>query len=393
MFSSRVPKDLAANRLAAVIAARRSEGRAILDLTLSNPTRAGFEYPPALVAPLGDPRALRYDPHALGLDQAREAVAEDYRRQGLHVSPQQIVLAASTSDAYSMLFKLLCDPGDAVLLPRPSYPLFDHLTRLDAVTSAAYDLDPHNGWRIDFESLEHAVTPRTRAVLAVSPNNPTGSFIDDEELDRLAAVCSPRAIALIVDEVFFDYELEPGAARSAGRPVVRDDVLSFSLGGLSKSAGLPQVKLGWMAVAGPPVQVQAALERLELIGDTYLAVSTPVQLAARSLIAGGAAIRAQISARILDNRRALHTAIARVPACRVLRAAGGWYAVIQVPTLESEEELVLRLLDAGVLIHPGYFFDFARESFLVASLLPEPATFADGIDRIARHFACTDSAS
>ncbi len=374
MFSSRVPKDLAANRLAAVVAARRSEGRAILDLTLSNPTRAGFEYPPALLAPLGDPRALRYDPNALGLDAAREAIAEDYRRQGLRVLPNQIVLTASTSDAYSVIFKLLCDAGDEVLLPRPSYPLFDHLTRLDVVTSVAYDLDSHGGWMIDFDSLERAVTPRARAVLAVSPNNPTGSFVGTDELDRLAAFCARRVIALIVDEVFCDYELEPGAAGSAGRPVVRDDVLSFSLGGLSKSIGLPQVKLGWMAVGGPPVQVQAALERLELIGDTYLAV-------------------AQISARIVDNYRVLHTAIARAPACRVLRAAGGWYAVIQVPTLESEEELVLRLLDAGVLIHPGYFFDFARESFLVTSLLPEPATFADGIDRIARHFASTESTS
>ncbi len=393
MFSSRVPKDLAANRLAAVVAARRSEGRAILDLTLSNPTRAGFEYPPALLAPLGDPRALRYDPNALGLDAAREAIAEDYRRQGLRVLPNQIVLTASTSDAYSVIFKLLCDAGDEVLLPRPSYPLFDHLTRLDVVTSVAYDLDSHGGWMIDFDSLERAVTPRARAVLAVSPNNPTGSFVGTDELDRLAAFCARRVIALIVDEVFCDYELEPGAAGSAGRPVVRDDVLSFSLGGLSKSIGLPQVKLGWMAVGGPPVQVQAALERLELIGDTYLAVSTPVQLACPSLMAAGAAIRAQISARIVDNYRVLHTAIARAPACRVLRAAGGWYAVIQVPTLESEEELVLRLLDAGVLIHPGYFFDFARESFLVTSLLPEPATFADGIDRIARHFASTESTS
>jgi alanine-synthesizing transaminase len=389
MFSNRVPKELAANRLATAVAALRAEGRAIVDLTIANPTRAGFEYPSDLLAPLGDPRALRYDPAPFGSEDARAAVADDYRRQGISVAPDRIVLTASTSDAYGMLFKLLCDAGDEVLVPRPSYPLFDHLTRLDLAAPRPYDLDYHGEWTIDCGGVERALTPRTRALLLVSPNNPTGSFVSRDDLDRLAALCGPRGIAIVVDEVFADYELTPGAAAVAGRPIRRDDVLAFSLGGLSKSAGLPQAKLGWIAVSGPASSVAAALERLELICDTYLSVSTPVQVAARSLIDGGAAIRAQIAGRIRRNYGRLCEAIARVPVCRVLRSGGGWYAVVQVPTLESEEDLVLRLLQAGVLTHPGYFFDFPRESFLIVSLLPEPGTFDDGIDRIARHFDCT----
>jgi alanine-synthesizing transaminase len=391
VFSSRVPSELAANRLSTAVSAVRAAGRTLRDLTLSNPTRAGFEYPPEVLAPLSDPRALRYDPHALGLGAARDAVAEDYQRQRVAVSPDRIVLTASTSDAYGLLFKLLCDAGDEVLVPRPSYPLFDHLTRLDLVVPRSYDLDYHGHWAIDVDSVDRALTPRTRAILLVSPNNPTGSFVAREELDWLAALCAPRGIALIVDEVFADYELEPGAAAAAGRPTCREDVLSFSMGGLSKSAGLPQVKLGWIAVTGPAPRVAAALQRLELICDTYLGVSTPVQVAARALIAAGASIRAQIRSRVAETYSGLRTALARVPQCRPLRSGGGWYAVLQVPTLESEEALALRLVNAGVLVHPGYFFDFPRESFLVLSLLPEPAIFHDGLDRIVRVLGCTDS--
>jgi alanine-synthesizing transaminase len=391
MFSRRVPSELAANRLAGTLAALRAEGRALIDLTLSNPTRAGFHYPKDLLAGLADPAALVYDPRPLGGAAARIAVAEDYQRQGIAVAPERIVLTASTSDAYGMIFKLLCDPGDEVLVPRPSYPLFDHLARLDAVAVTGYDLDASHGWAIDLDSVDRALTPRTRAVLLVSPNNPTGSFVTRDELDRLAARCAPRGIALITDEVFAEYELEPNASAAAGRPARRDDVLSFSLGGLSKSAGLPQVKLGWIAVAGPDALVTGALERLELICDTYLAVSTPVQVAAGAFIAAGAAIRAQIAARVVANYHALRTSIVAAPACRLLPSAGGWYAVVQVPTLESEEDLVLRLLHDGVLTHPGYFFDFPRESFLVVSLLPEPSSFSDGMARILRHFDCNSA--
>jgi aspartate/methionine/tyrosine aminotransferase len=389
MFSHRVPRDLAANRLSTMVEAARAEGRPLVDLTASNPTQAGFAYPEDLLTPLADARALRYDPQPLGDIEARRAVAREYERQGVPVPADRILLTASTSDAYSLLFKLLAEAGDEVLVPRPSYPLFEHLTRLDLVSARPYDLEYHGVWSIDIAGVERAITPRTRALLLVTPNNPTGSFVTPDELNHLAALCAPRDIAIIADEVFADYELEPGAAAAAGRAAARRDVLTFSLGGLSKSAGLPQVKLGWLAVSGPHALVASAIERLELVCDTYLSVSTPVQLAAPALLVAGAGIRSQIAARTLANYRALQSSVAGVRSCRVLRSDGGWSAVLQVPSLEPEEDLVLRLLGDGVLVQPGYFFDFSRESFLVVSLITPPAVFADGVDRILRHFDCT----
>ncbi|MBZ5557679.1 MAG: pyridoxal phosphate-dependent aminotransferase [Acidobacteriia bacterium] len=387
MFSTRVTALLAPNRFARALAAHRAGGRPLIDLTESNPTRAGFDYPRDLLAPLADARALRYDPHPFGSIDARTAVAKEYARHGLTIAPQRIVLTASTSDAYSMLFKLLADAGDEVLVPRPSYPLFDHLTRLDLASARPYDLEYHGTWTLDLASVERALTPRTRAALIVSPNNPTGSFVSRAEIDGLAARCAPRAIAIIADEVFADYELEEGSAGRAGRVSARRDVLSFALGGFSKSIGLPQVKLGWIAVTGPDRLVESALERLEVICDAYLAVSTPVQVAAEDLLNRGAGIRHQIAERVKANYRHLQSAAASAPACTVLRSDGGWYAVLQVPSLESEEDLVVGLLQSeNVVVHPGYFFDFARESFLVVSLLPPPAAFADGIARVLRRF-------
>lgn len=390
MFSNRVPRDLSPNRLADALAAMHATGAPVVDLTATNPTRAGFSYPDDLLAPLADPRALDYMPEPFGTRSARQAVAADYARQGLRVSPDHVVLTASTSDAYSMLFKLLADAGDNVLIPRPSYPLFDHLASLDLVSTRPYELEYHGVWAIDFASVERALTPRTRAVLLVSPNNPTGSYVSKSDLARLAAFCADRDIAIVADEVFADYELEPGAAAAAGRALSAADALTFSLGGLSKSIGLPQAKLGWIAAAGPEPLLAPALARLELICDTYLSVSTPVQVAAPALLARGAPVRAQIAQRIAANYRFLMSAAAAAPSCRALRSEAGWSAVLQVPTLESEDDLVVRLLTAaGVLTHPGYFFDFPRESFLVVSLLPPPAVFRDGVDRILRHFACT----
>jgi aspartate/methionine/tyrosine aminotransferase len=371
------------------LAAARAEGRSLVDLTASNPTQAGFEYPDDLLAPLADARALRYDPQPLGYIEARRAVARDYERQGVLVRAECVALTASTSEAYSVLFKLLADAGDEVLVPRPSYPLFEHLTRLDLVSARPYDLEYHGAWSIDMASVERAITPRTRVLLVVSPNNPTGSFVRQDELDRLAALCAPRDIAIIADEVFADYELEPGAATAAGRAVTREDVLTFSLGGLSKSAGLPQVKLGWIAVSGPDAAVASAIERLEMVCDTYLSVSTPVQVAAAALLSAGARIRSQIAARTVANYRALESRVANVRSCRLLRSDGGWSAVVQVPSLEPEEDLVIRLLGADVLAQPGYFYDFLRESFLVVSLITPPAVLVDGIDRILRHFDCS----
>jgi aspartate/methionine/tyrosine aminotransferase len=399
MFSGRLPPHLARNRLTEALDAARAAGRPIIDLTLSNPTRAGFAYPADLLAPLADPRALVYSPQPLGLLEARQAIARDYERHGLDVPADRIVLTASTSDAYSILFKLLANPGDEILVPRPSYPLFDHLTALEAVATRPYDLEYHGSWAIDFTTVEHAITDRTRAILVVSPNNPTGSFITRDELERLSALCVRRdgmssaaahlaEMAIVADEVFTDYELEPGAARAAGRVSTRRDALSFALGGLSKSVGLPQVKLGWIVVSGPDHLVGAAVDRLELICDTYLSVSTPVQAAAAALLDRGAAVRVQIAERVKTNYQWL-MANTVASSCTCRRASGGWYAVLQVPTMESEEDLAVRLLTRdGVLTHPGYFFDFPHESFLVVSLLTPETAFRDGVTRILRHFDC-----
>ena len=292
----------------------------------------------------------------------------------------RIVLTASTSEAYSVLFKLLCAPaGDAVMLPVPSYPLFEHLTRLDGVASIPYQLAFHGRWAIDFDTLDAGWNDSVRAVLAVSPNNPTGSVLNDEELAHLANRCSSRRAALIVDEVFIDYPLSD-AVRP---PVAVPECLTFRLGGLSKSAGLPQVKLGWILVDGPEKLVRDALERLELICDTYLSVSTPVQVAAAGLISAGAVVRARIHDRIRLNARALGSVAADYPSIQVLPSDAGWSAVLRVPSTRPEEDLAIELLEtAGVVVHPGFFFDFPHESFLVVSLLPPTAVFADGVRRV-----------
>jgi len=384
-FSSRVPADLGVNRLARALQEARAKGRPLIDLTLSNPTRAGFFYPPDLLAPLSHPRGLTYEPQPFGLPQARRAVSADYARRGVSVAAERIVLTSSTSEAYSLLFKLLTDTGDEVLVPRPSYPLFDHLTQLDAVTARPYDLEYHDGWTLDLAGVEQALSERTRAVLLVSPNNPTGSFVSRHELKRLSAMCAERGVAIIADEVFADYQIRPGACVDAGRTTDVGEGLVFTLGGLSKSAGLPQVKLGWIALAGAEALIGGALERLELICDTYLSVSTPVQAAAAELIACGAAIRKQIQARVASNYRTLIEHVEAVPACTVLVADGGWYAVVQVPSIGSEEDLVVSLVDDGVVVHPGYFFDFPRESYVVVSLLPPEQDFGEGVTTVLRH--------
>jgi len=383
VFSTRTPPHLAPNRLAQALLELQRADRRVIDLTESNPTRAGFQYPPDLLAPLADVRGLTYLPRPFGLIEARRAVAQEYARRGIPVAAERIVLTASTSEAYSLLFKLLADPGDDVLVPRPSYPLFEHLARLDGLSVRPYDLDYHGVWSIDMTSVESALTPRTRALLVVNPNNPTGSFVKRHEMTQLVHICAERRIALIADEVFADYDLEPDAASDRGRVMDRDETLVFSLGGLSKSVGLPQVKLGWIAVSGPAAVVDDALERLEIVCDTYLSVSTPVQAGAAELLERGRPIRAQIQARAAANYRRLVERNAAAPACRVLRSEGGWYAVLQVPTFRSEEDLVLDLLmNDGVLAHPGYFFDFPRESYLVVSLIVPDAEFSEGIERL-----------
>lgn len=389
-FSSRVQADLAINRLAQAVGRLQAAGQPFIDLTESNPTRVGFDYPPDLFSPLTDVRALTYSPQPFGMPDARQAVAGDYARRGISLDADHIMLTSSTSEAYSLLFKVLCDSDDEVVVPRPSYPLFEHLARLDAVRIKPYFLEYHGVWSIDLDSIERACSPRTRAVLLVTPNNPTGSFVTWGELDRIAALCSARGVALIGDEVFADYELEPGTYARCGHILDHRELLVFSLGGLSKTVGLPQAKLGWIGVGGPQRALESALARLELACDTYLSVSTPVQVAAAELFRRGASVRQQIQQRITANYRLLVAGGAKTPACDVLHAEGGWYAILRVPSFCPEEDLVLQLLaDARVLVHPGYFFDFPHESYIIVSLLAAEDLFATGISRMLRHFDCT----
>jgi aspartate/methionine/tyrosine aminotransferase len=382
VLSRRLPSDADVNALTRALAVRRTAGKPIVDLTESNPTRIGISYPTDLLHPLSAERALTYAPAAFGMQTAREAVARDHARRGVTLDPDRIVLTASTSEAYAWLFKLLCDAGDAVLVPRPSYPLFDHLTRLEGVTPIPFDLTYEGRWDIDFSRLR-AAPQNTRAVIIVSPNNPTGSYATEPEIGRLTALCRDRGWALIADEVFADYPLEVHAPLSD--IAARAEVPAFTLGGLSKTVGLPQLKLGWIVAGGPPVSCTAALAGLELIADSFLSVNTPVQLALGELLERGGGVRMQIQHRIRTNLAALRECARVFPAADVLRVEGGWSAVIRVPAVLTEEQLILWLLEEeGILVHPGYFFDFAREAFVVVSLLPDANVFRDSVTRVLR---------
>lgn len=381
MRSTRLPASLAPNRLSAAVARRRAHGHGLADLTESNPTRAGFAYPPDLLAPLASAAGLAYDPQPFGLASARAAVVADYARRGVATSVDRVCLAASTSEAYAWVFKLLCDPGDRVLVPRPSYPLFEHLTALECVEASPYELDLHGHWRLDVDALARQIDERTKAVLVVSPNNPTGSVIDRAELDALAAVCAAHDLVLIGDEVFADYRLDGEAP--APSVIQQDEAVAVSLGGLSKSVGLPQVKVAWLAVGGPPDAAGRLMAGLEIVADTFLSVSTPAQVALPHLLTAGASVRAAIRARTARNLAALRTAVAGTPPVTLLAAAGGWCAVLQVPSVPNEEALVVDLVEQdGVLVHPGYFFDFPREAFVIVSLLVAPAIFDPAVARL-----------
>ena len=381
-FSERTRFDLRPNRLAERLAARRAAGARILDLTLTNPTRAGLSDAAGLLEPLARDEARRYDPAPFGLEAARAAVARDFERRGVPLAPERIALQASTSEAYAFLFKLLCDPGDEVLVPRPGYPLFEFLAALESVGVRSYPLVHDGDWHVDLPALRAAVTPRTRAVVVVSPGNPTGSFLKQGELDALDALCAERGLALVSDEVFADFALRDDAGRAPS--AARDgEALAFTLGGLSKSCGLPQLKLAWTAVTGPERLRAGALERLELVADTFLSVSTPVQVAAPALLGRIAELQAPIRARVAGNLRELRSLLAAPSPVSLLEPEGGWSAVLRVPATASEEERVLRLLDArDVLVHPGYFFDFPAEAYLVLSLLTPPADFREGAARV-----------
>jgi hypothetical protein len=387
MFSSRTRWDLATNRLARLLEAKRARGEAVLDLTESNPTRVGLPVPSDLLEPLAQAAALRYEPSPFGLPAARAAVAEDFARRGLPLDPSRVLLTASTSEAYAFLFKLLCDPGDEVLVPCPGYPLFDFLARLESVRVRAYPSAWDGEWHVDLQALRSALSPQSRALVVVHPNNPTGGFLKQGELSALEGLCVERGMALISDEVFADYAFRADPRRAPS--VARDGAaLAFALGGLSKSCALPQLKLAWIAVTGPePVRCEA-LARLEVVADTYLSVSTPVQVAAPALLTRRVELQAPIRRRVRGNLSTLRTRLGSGSPATLLEPEGGWYAVLRVPATVSEQERVTRLLEErNVLVHPGFFFDFPSEAFLVLSLLPQPGLFSEGLDRVLADLA------
>ncbi len=386
-FSSRLHWDLRPNRLAQALDAKHRTGAKILDLTESNPTRAGFAYPSdQILGAFTDARSLVYEPKPAGLEAAREAAARYYAERGQTVEPSRILLTSSTSESYAWLFKLLADSGDEVLVPRPSYPLFEFLARMESVHVKHYPIIYHDGWSIDTEALADAISGRTRAIVLVNPNNPTGSFVKRCELDILVALCADRDIAIISDEVFADYAFGPDAERVPSLVHV-DGALAFSLSGLSKIAGLPQMKLGWIVIGGPAPLRTEAIERLELIADTYLSVGTPVQHALPKLLAAGGNVRSQVAARVRENLQQLQSSIGDHSPAQILRVEGGWYCTLRVPRTKSEEEWCLDLLEhQNVLVQPGFFYDFESEAYLVLSLLTESETFREGVQRIAGEF-------
>ncbi len=391
MFSNRLPPHAETNRLTRTLAALRAASLPLVDLTESNPTMVGFTYPQNLFDKLSANHVRVYNPQPFGLNAAREAVAADYERRGARVDPGQVVLSASSSEAYSWLFKLLCDPSDAVLVPQPSYPLFEHLTRLESVDAIPYQLRYHGRWDIDFDSVSDAPA-NVRALLLVSPNNPTGSYVTRVEAQRLAEICRSRGWAIIADEVFADYPLDDRAAPTES--VMDLDVISFTLGGASKSLGLPQVKLGWIVVGGRQAERARALAGLEIIADTYLSVGTSVQGAASSLLDMGDIVRQQIRQRIASNLACARDISRESPSCSLLPVEGGWSLVARVPAFRSEESLAVELLEREhVLVHPGYFFDFPHEAYIVVSLLPPTDQFAGAFSRALRFASSTSSLS
>jgi alanine-synthesizing transaminase len=377
LFSSRLEWDANPNPLSTLLAEKRAQGAAILDLTESNPTRAALDYPGDLLTALADPQALHYDPDPRGLLSAREAVSAYYAQRNVEVPASRILLTASTSEAYSYIFKLLTNPGDEILVPRPSYPLFDYLAAMESVAVRQYPLRYDGVWHIDFPALTGAITPRTRAIVVVNPNNPTGSYLKLPEWEHLQTLGLP----ILSDEDFSDFAFSPDPRRIttlAGQ----NSVLTFSMSGLSKIAGLPQMKLGWIVASGP--DHPAALDGLEWIADTYLSVSTPVQLALPRLLTAAPPVQEQIRAQTRSNLEHLRkNLLAAASPCRCLTTEGGWYAVLEVPRIRTEEEWVLQLLaEKDVLVQPGFFYDFESEAFLVLSLLTPPALFSEGLRRI-----------
>jgi aspartate/methionine/tyrosine aminotransferase len=422
MFSERTNWRLTQNRFTQAVEEARARGGRVLDLTASNPTRVGLKYESeAILGALRSERTLDYDPQAKGLLSAREAVARYYcerRSRGdggvatdwnrIEVDPERIVLTTSTSEGYSYVFRLLCNAGDELLVPKPSYPLFEFLADLQDVKLVPYPLIYDHGWQLDFHSMEKAVTSRTRGVVLVHPNNPTGSYVHASELGPLNEFCGAHGLAVIVDEVFLDYALDAGTPaaravelRSTGEPKAvvptsflpaptfagNQDVLTFTLSGLSKISALPQMKVAWVVTSGPAEQVTSAIARLEVIADTYLSMNAPVQWAVPVMLEQRESIQRQLIGRVRTNLAELDRQLVRQDSCQRLSVEGGWYAVLRVPVTRSDEDLAIELVrEKSVLVHPGHFYDFESDGYLVLSLIAAEEEFKEGVERLLEKF-------
>jgi alanine-synthesizing transaminase len=418
MFSERTNWRLASNQFTQAVEQAHAQGAHLLDLTASNPTRVGLEYDSeTILAALRSDRALDYDPQAKGLLSARQAVARYYSQQcsrakrdgarnvsptGFELDPERVVLTTGTSEGYSFVFRLLCNAGDELLVPKPSYPLFEFLADLQDVKLVSYPLIYDHGWQMDFDSMSKAVSPRTRGIVLVHPNNPTGSYVHASEVRQLNEFCRARGLSLIVDEVFLDYELDSAECGAAERPstgqtgapvhtspepapsfAFNEDVLTFTLSGLSKISALPQMKVAWVVTSGPEQQVSPAMARLEVIADTYLSMNAPVQWAVPVMLQQRKRIHQQLMERIQSNLAELGRRLAGQPSCRRLDIEGGWYAVLRVPVTRSDEELAIQLVrERSVVVHPGHFYDFESDGYLILSLITKQDEFAEGIRRL-----------
>jgi len=381
IFSRRTDWELSLNELVASCQQLKENNVPVLDLTASNPTACGFSYPPQILKGLSTKENLNYDPAPRGLLRARKAVVQYYASKGISLSSQQIFLTSSTSEAYSYLFRLLVNPGERIFFPQPSYPLFQFLADMNDVEMDRYPLIYDDGWKIDFNQLNERITPDTKALVLVNPNNPTGSFVKKHELTLLNDLCSRTNIPLISDEVFGDFSFEE--SEDYVSLINNNEALTFVLGGLSKTLGLPQMKLSWIVMSGPQNLVEKAQERLEVIADTFLSVNTPAQNALDQWLPLREGIQKEIKARLKQNLEFIQKQAALTSSCQLLKSEGGWYVILRIPKTRTEEEWALKLLNKyHVFVHPGYFFDFHEDAHVVISLLPPHNVFQEGVERI-----------
>ena len=380
MFASRTNWNLKPNRLAEALERHKAGVRRLLDLSASNPTECGFRYDAsAIMRALCAPASLQYHPDPKGLKSARHAVSDYYIEHGERVGKDDLILTASTSEAYSFIFRLLCNPGDEVLIPMPGYPLFDFLADVNDVKLICYPLFYDHGWHIDMHALEQAITPRTRGIIVVHPNNPTGHFTRPEETVQLNQICSANQMAIIADEVFVDFTL--GAPQKSF--VANTGALTFTMSGISKISGLPQMKFAWLAVSGPEAEKKEVLARLEIIADTYLSLNAPIQLAAPALLQQRKPFQQQLMARVRANLGELDAQLAGNHHVSRLLVEGGWYAVLRIPATRPDEELAIELLQThDVYLHPGHYYDFPGDGYLVVSLITPEQDFSEGMGRI-----------